>query len=145
MSSQRFASITLDPVPPVEEVLDGQFKITRVNETWALSAHIGTDKYSMGFFDESKARKALAYCAAKPFEARDAVRALYLHGEEGLLNVFLERSESWELRVKRRVSVSVEVEMEMKGSDTEIADYLRDKLGWAVAVKKVNAVQVRDI
>ena len=145
MSSQRFASITLDPVPPVEEVLDGQFKITRVNETWQVTAHIGTDKYSMGFYPEEDARKILRYCSAHPFFARDVARDLYIHGEEGPLSVFIERALVWQLRVHRRVSVSVELEVEMKGSDAEIADYVREKLGWAVHVKKVNAIQVRDL
>lgn len=143
MPGMRFMSIG-NEAKVIEARLDGQFQLIRSGEEWFVTARIEKDEYNLGRYDEHTARKVVAYAGAKPEQARHAARKLYLEADDGPLEAFVTAALNYDDKRPRNVRVTIEIQVDMPGDDKDVEDYVRTKLAYAVRIKKVHSVTVKE-
>lgn len=142
MAGMRFMSIGAEGSPVQAATSDGQFQLLRHADSWELICVIEKDSFTMGRHDELTGRKLLVYCSHFPERARHACRKLHFEGDPAPLEYAIEAALRFEPKVPRKEKVTIELDIEMKGSDEDIVEYLRGKLGYANAIKKVHSIKV---
>lgn len=141
MTPSAYAAYTQTRV--VEASADGQFQLTsRPDGKWKLTCVIERDEFSLGIHEEELAKKLLRYCAAKPAQARHAMRRLHYNADEQPLEQLIEAAQRWNPKVRHEYQVTLSLNVALVGDEADLEELLRSKLNFIAAVKAINSIEV---
>jgi hypothetical protein len=126
-------------VPPVPVVssASGEFQLVRSGDVWTVYCYVDKEKYSMGRHSEHVARLVLSYASIYPSRARAACRALYLHGDETELELFIEAAVKNPRKTILESHVTITLDLRMLGDLQDIEDYIKRHMSHMVRARNI--------